>query len=63
MKIIMIRIALATLLLLAASTPVLADGSMPAPFCCPGCKSLPVVSWVAGFSWPLHASCQLLMWS
>jgi hypothetical protein len=34
----LIRIIVATLLLLAsASTPVLADGGFPAPFCCPGC--------------------------
>lgn len=41
MKKTIIRIALAMLLLLAAaSTPVLADGGLPAPFCCPGCTCL-----------------------
>jgi uncharacterized lipoprotein YajG len=38
MKKIVLRILLATLLLLACeSTPVLADGTVPGPWCCPGC--------------------------
>jgi hypothetical protein len=38
MKKTIVRILLATVLLLASGlTPVLADGGVPAPWCCPGC--------------------------